>query len=348
MISLQWPWVLVALPLPWLVWRWLPAAPRGIGRALRLPFYAEVAGLGTPHHGRPETNRGILALTTLAWVLLVLAAARPQWLGAPLELPVSGRDLMLAVDISGSMKLPDLDTGAEKQSRLAVVKTVADRFIHARQGDRLGLILFGTRAYLQTPLTFDRHTVAAMLDEAQIGMAGKNTAIGDAIGLAVKRLRHTPTQQRVLILLTDGVNNAGEVSPLQAAKLAATAKVRIYTVGLGADRMAVQGFFGTQIVNPSQDLDEATLKRIAKETGGRYFRARDQDALAQVYHQLDQLEPVERDHQTLRPRTALYMWPLGLALLLSLIPVLRRLPIRLPRRPGRNAGAAHQAVEETP
>jgi Ca-activated chloride channel family protein len=184
-------------------------------------------------------------------------------------------------------------------------------------GDRLGLILFGTQAYLQTPLTFDRKTVMTLLNESAIGLAGDNTAIGDAIGLAVKRLKNQPANSRVLILMTDGANTAGEVSPLKAAELAADNQLKIYTIGIGADEMIVRSFFGSHKVNPSRDLDEDTMIKIAKSTGGRYFRARNTDELNNIYMLLDKLEPVEKDKQYFRPRSELYFWPLSLALIIT-------------------------------
>ncbi|MGD8309284.1 MAG: VWA domain-containing protein, partial [Chromatiales bacterium] len=196
MITLDWPWALAALPLPLLA-RWLPPARPRLERALRLPFYRDLPALGTGVAGGGRGLRYTLAL--LAWALLVLAAARPQWLGEPVSLPVSGRDLMLAVDVSGSMQQEDYELNRRPVDRLAVVKAVAGRFIQRREGDRLGLILFGSRAYLQTPLTYDRATVQSMLREAVIGLAGRETAIGDAIALAVKRLREQPEDNRVLI-----------------------------------------------------------------------------------------------------------------------------------------------------
>ena len=197
-----------------------------------------------------------------------------------------------------------------------------DDFINRRVGDRVGLILFGTQAYLQTPLTFDRKTVQTLLDESAIGLAGDNTAIGDAIGLAVKRLKNQPANSRVLILLTDGANTAGEISPLKAAELAAANQLKIYTIGVGADEMIVRSFFGNRKVNPSRDLDENTLVKVAESTGGRYFRARNADELNNIYMLLDQLEPVEKDKQYFRPRSELYYWPLSLALALVAIDLL--------------------------
>ena len=190
----------------------------------------------------------------MIWGILLLAAARPQWIGDPVALPVSGRDLMMAVDISGSMEIPDFTLRGEQANRLMVVKAVASEFIQRRRGDRLGLVLFGARAYVQTPLTFDRDTVQAMLGEAEIGLAGKETAIGDAIGLIIKRLKEQPHDRRVLILLTDGANTAGDISPIQAAKLAEEQDIRIYTIGVGADHMEVPSLFGSRMVNPSKGL----------------------------------------------------------------------------------------------
>ena len=204
-------------------------------------------------------------------------------------------------------------------NRLAVVKRVAGEFIQRRRGDRVGLVLFGSRAYQQTPLTFDTETTAILLEEAEIGLAGRETAIGDAIGLSVKRLREDASAERVLILLTDGANTSGEVQPMQAAEFAARENLTIYTVGVGADEMMVQDFFGTRTVNPSADLDEDTLRAIADRTGGAYFRARDAKALAEIYEQLDELEPVESDQESIRPVDELFYWPLSAAFLLALV-----------------------------
>ncbi len=315
MISLAWPWVFLLLPLP-LLMRWLPPAGQaGREAALRLPFFDSLAGLEAGQANRVSRIKQVLAW--LCWLLLVFAAARPEWLGEPVQLPVSGRDLMLAVDVSGSMEQRDYQLGRQKVNRLDVVKAVAGRFIERRQGDRLGLILFGARAYVQTPLTYDRVTVQALLKESVIGLAGKETAIGDAIGLAVKRLRGQPEDNRVLILLTDGANTAGNLAPLDAAGLAAQAGVRIYTIGIGGGPVGVTTPFGRLLQRPS-DLDPETLQAIAEETGGQFFQATDTGQLEQVYDELDRLEPSIRDSRSFRPKTSLYIWPAGAALMLSL------------------------------
>jgi Ca-activated chloride channel family protein len=314
-ITLAWPWVLAALLLPLLMRFLLPPADRGTGRALRLPFIQSAAGdaLASPSRHR-RVRQG---LAWIAWALLVLAAARPQWLGEPVNLPVSGRDLMLAVDVSGSMESDDYVLDGRPVDRLEVVKSVAGRFIERRRGDRLGLILFGSRAYLQTPLTHDRATVQTMLDESVIGLAGRETAIGDAIGLAVKRLRGQADDNRVLVLLTDGTNTAGQLAPLDAAGLAAQAGVRVYTIGIGGGAVGVRTPFG-MLRRRAGDLDTETLTAIAEATGGRYFQATETEELEAVYEELDRLEPTVRGTRSYRPMEPLFMWPAGLALALTL------------------------------
>ena len=326
MIEFVWLWVFALLPLPWLVRRLIPSATPVEQAALVVPFLDDFSG-GDTRQGL-QASAWTFTLAIIAWCLLVIAGARPQWLGEPIEQSISGRDLMLAVDLSGSMEEQDFILNNQRVDRLTATKWVAGDFISRRAGDRIGLILFGTQAYLQTPLTFDRKTVVTLLNESAIGLAGDNTAIGDAIGLAVKRLGDQQTSNRVLILLTDGANTAGEVSPIKSAELAAEKNLKIYTIGIGADEMIVRSFFGSQRVNPSKDLDEETLTAIAKKTGGRYFRARDADELNQIYQMLDQLEPVEKDKQYFRPKTELFYWPLGLALLLAAIISLTRLNLR--------------------
>jgi Ca-activated chloride channel family protein len=284
---------------------------------LRIPFFAALEAVADWQPRRGPWWR--LALAALAWILLIGAASRPQLVGDPVQLPVTGRDLLLAVDISGSMQADDMVLGGQPVTRLQVVKSVGGEFISRREGDRLGLILFGEQAYLQTPLTFDRATVRTLLLEAEIGLAGKKTAIGDAIGLAVKRLRDKPQENRVLILLTDGANTAGEIEPLRAADIAAEEGLRIYTIGIGADELVVQDLFGARRINPSADLDEDTLGAIAEKTGGRYFRARDTTDLMKIYTLLDALEPVSMEQETYRPIRELYPWPLAAALLISVV-----------------------------
>lgn len=311
MIHLEWPWLLAALPLPLAV-RWLLPAHQAVEQAaLKVPFLDDFTGGETAVVSR---QKWLLGMAGIAWCFFILACARPQWLGEPVEQAVSGRDLMLAVDLSGSMEAQDFFLNKEPVDRLTAAKSVAGDFINRRVGDRIGLILFGSQAYLQTPLTFDRKTVITLLNESALGLAGDNTAIGDAIGLAVKRLAQQPENSRVLILMTDGANTAGEVTPLKAAELAKAKNLKIYTIGIGADEMIVRSFFGSRKVNPSVDLDEGALVKIAESTGGKYFRARNAEELNNIYLLLDELEPIEKDKQYYRPSSELFYWPLSVAL----------------------------------
>jgi Ca-activated chloride channel family protein len=319
MWTLTWWWMLFALPLPWLVRRLVSPEPLDRDAALKVPVaaeFADLSGLRAPEAAR----RWRLAVLTLVWLLAVVAAARPQFVGEPVALPMTGRDLLLSVDLSGSMEEQDFQLNGEWVDRLTALKSVATDFIDRRLGDRIGLILFGREAYLQAPLTFDRATVSTLLDESVIGLAGKETAIGDSIGLAIRTLEDAGVEQgrRVLLLLTDGANTAGAVEPLKAAELAAQRKVVIYTIGIGADSLTVRSLFGLREINPSADLDEETLTAIAEMTGGRYFRARDTTEFAEIYKILDALEPAESDERGFRPITELFYWPLGAAVVLAL------------------------------
>jgi Ca-activated chloride channel family protein len=321
MFEFAWPWIFVLLPLPWLLRVLLPVADSG-EPVLKVSFLGDLEGLVRRRARANLPAWRQQAPFILLWLLLLIAAARPHWLGQPLPIAASGRDLLVAVDVSGSMDFPDMQWQDEDVSRLTLVKHLLGDFLEGREGDRVGLILFGSQAYLQAPLSFDRRTVRIWLDEARIGIAGKNTAIGDAIGLALKRLRQRPAQSRVLILVTDGANNGGKIDPITAARLAAEEGVTIYPIGIGADpeQSGTQGFLG---LNPSLDLDEPALKEIAEVTGGRYFRARDGNELQAIKETLDQLEPVTQQPTQARPAQALYSWPLAAALLLSVLLVIR-------------------------
>ncbi|WP_271411747.1 vWA domain-containing protein [Pseudomonas sp. Q1-7] len=315
MFEFTWPWVFLLAPLPWVLRLLLPPADSGEA-ALKVSFLADLEGLvGRRARANLPAWRQ-QAPFLLLWLLLLCAAARPEWVGEPQPMATSGRDLLLAVDVSGSMDYADMRWEEEDVSRLTLVKHLMGEFIDGRRGDRIGLILFGSQAYLQSPLTFDRDTVRTWLDEALIGIAGKNTAIGDAIGLAVKRLRQRPADSRVLVLITDGANTGGEIDPLTAARLATEEQVKVYTIGIGADpeQSDVLGILG---LNPSMDLDEPTLIAIAEQTGGRYFRARNSQELEAIEESLDRLEPVTQRASQARPAHALYSWPLAGALLLS-------------------------------
>jgi Ca-activated chloride channel family protein len=313
-----WPWLFAALPLPWLLRHVLrPLKP---AQAMNLPQ----PGLSLMAASVTRAPFAATLLLALAWLCLVTAAARPQWLGAPEPQQRSGRATMLAVDLSGSMSLDDMELAGRNVTRFAAVEAIAGDFIDRRAGDELGLILFGTQAYLVTPLTYDLDAVRAQLHGAVVGLPGRETAIGDALAVAVKRLADMPEQARVVVLLTDGVNNAGSIAPREAARAAKAAGVRVYTIGIGATAMSVPDFFGSRVVNPSADLDVGMLTDIANQTGGRFFRATDSAELAQAYRAIDALEPVPQQGAALRPRYELFRWPLLAALVLIAIAALPR------------------------
>lgn len=321
MPEFAWPWIALLLPLPWLLRLLLRTAAPGL--ALHLPH----PGLQLAVAERKGQGGWRPWLLAVAWLCLLLAAARPQWVGPPQAQQRSGRALMLAVDLSGSMRTDDMQLGGASVSRFGAVEAIAGDFIARRSGDEMGLILFGSRAFLVTPLTYDLNAVRAQLQGAAVGLAGTETAIGDAIAVAVKRLAGLPEQARVVVLLTDGVNNAGSIAPLDAAHAAKAAGVRIYTIGIGATEMRIPDLFGTRTVNPSADLDEGMLRSLAAQTGGRYFRATDGAQLADAYRAIDALEPMPQQGPSLRPRHELFRWPLAFAVvawLLALTPSLRR------------------------
>jgi len=314
-LDFVWPLAFLLLPLPLLLRFLLPASNKNQDIPLHVPFIDDFNSI---QHSQSfvHKNKWLMVLASIAWCLLIIATARPQWLGERVDIPISGRDLMMAVDLSGSMQAEDFQLNGRLMNRLEAVKIVAGEFIKQREGDRIGLILFGEQAYLQTPLTFDTKTINSMLQEALIGIAGKATAIGDAIGLAIKRLQNRDTDSHVLILLTDGANTAGEVEPLKAAELAAKQNLKIYTIGVGAESREVGGLFFKRTVK-NTEIDEKTLQTIADTTGGKYFRARDINELNKIYSLIDQLEPIEQENQSFRPIQALYYWPLSLAFILA-------------------------------
>ncbi|MCL6618195.1 MAG: VWA domain-containing protein [Thermomonas hydrothermalis] len=313
-----WPWLLLAVPLPWWVARLWPVQHMS-GPALRVPWAGTLQRIA----GQPDTVHGVPWLAGLAWVLLCLAAARPQQPGPPLAPPQSGRDLMVALDLSASMGEEDMALGGRSVDRLTAARAVLADFLARRSGDRVGLIVFGDRAYVLTPLTADLASVRQQLATTTLGLAGRATALGDAIALAVKRLQSVPARDRVLILLTDGVNTAGVLEPEKAAAIARDAGVRIHAIAFGGqgDRLTV---FGFQLpLGGGDEVDEAGLARIAALTGGRFFRARNTDELAAIYAELDRLEPVAHAGRVVRPMQERYPWPLAAALGLGLLSIWR-------------------------
>ncbi|WP_325893525.1 vWA domain-containing protein [Grimontia sp. NTOU-MAR1] len=317
MFEFLWWWSVLLLPLPWLVYRFTRPVPRPA--AIHLPQLP--AGLGSQQAG----SRLRFILMSLLWLCLIVAASRPVWYGNPVQIQPEHRDMMLAVDLSGSMEMEDmLLPDGSATNRLSAVKHVLSDFISKREGDRLGLVLFADHGYLQTPLTLDRNTVAQQLSRAVLGLVGKQTAIGEGLGVATKTFIDSKAPQRVIILLSDGANTAGVIDPIEAAKLAKEYDVTIYTIGVGADQIRQRSLFGSRIINPSQELDERTLTQIAKMTGGEYFRARNPEELEKIYQIIDQLEPISAVEQTWRPTDELFRYPLALALLFSAVVAVMR------------------------
>ena len=261
----------------------------------------------------------------LAWCLLCVAAARPQQLGDIVQPPQASRSLMLVLDLSGSMDEPDIELNGRTVSRLVAAKAVISDFLRRRQGDRVGLIVFGDRAYALTPLTRDLDTVQEQLDGTVAGLAGRATAIGDAIALGTKRLQAQPAEQRLMVLLTDGISNAGALDPIKAAAIARDAGVRIHTIAFGGYGAGLS-VFGVPIRAPSNadTTDEEGLRRIAGQTGGRAYVARDADQLKGIYAEIDRLEPVKLPGQRLRPKIERYPWPLAGAVVCALLVLLLR------------------------
>lgn len=312
-MSLLWPWMLGCIPLPWLLARWRggSSAP-----ALRIPARGMLPPPPDTVHGLPRRLAAASPWAIAAWMLLVFAATRPV---VPLDGHthlVSGRELVIALDVSRSMSTRDLQLDGNALTRLHAARTLARDFVARRDGDRVGLIVFGSRAYVHTPLTFDLAAIDQALADADIGLAGEDTALGDAIALATSRAGEFAGSTRAMVLLTDGANTAGELTPTQAGWLAQRTGLRLHIVGIGAEAMRVADAQGVRTINPSADLDEATMTALARQTGGSYHRATDSAALAAFYRTLDALEPISLADAAVRPIRELYPWPLALALLI--------------------------------
>ena len=310
MIELVHPWALALLALP-LLMRLLPAYKESRD-SIRVPFFDKLVELSEQ---RPETGAMVLRrdraqqfLVGFMWLCLVLAAAKPEWVGPPVEQRKTGRDLMIAVDLSGSMQATDFTLpDGSSANRLEAVKYVLARLAAQRASDRLGLIVFGNAPYLQSPFTDDHQVWAQLLGETDIGMAGQSTAFGDAIGLAIKLFRDSDSDNRVLIILTDGNDTGSMVPPVDAARVAASHAIRIYTIAMGDPATVGE-----------EALDTATLKRVSELTGGRYFQALDQQALTRAYEAIGELEPELYETISFRPRQSLHWVPVGVALSLYL------------------------------
>jgi len=316
MFEFVWPYVFLAAPLLWLVERFSHKQTQSPELLLNssLPYSQAQPAV------EQSNSRLKQGLQWLVWVLCLCALARPVWLDEQLQgIDEQGRDVLLSVDMSGSMQIKDMQLRGEAVDRLTALKSLLADFIEQRRGDRLGMILFADHAYLASPLSFDLDSLLIQVNELVHGLVGDRTAIGEGIGLGIKQLMNHPAEQRILILLTDGQNTSGTVEPMQAAEMAAKNQVVIYTIGVGADELYQQTLFGKRKINPSQDLDEASLKQIAGLTGGQYYRARNTEELAQIYQQINALNPITQAQQFYRPQHELYYWPLALAALVMLV-----------------------------
>lgn len=317
-----WPWMIFLLPLPWLIKRLVKPQQKKQTPLLAPQIIARIEA-DLPPENLVELNQsrsGMPILAILLWFALIFAATRPVIYLNSTPFEMSGKEMVLAVDLSGSMRKEDMYLDGREVNRLIAVKSVVSEFINRRQGDRMGLVVFATQAFLQSPLTYDLNTVKALLNETEIGMAGTNTAIGDAIGLTLKHFKenklNSNIQTAVLILLTDGSNTAGVVEPLEAAQKAQQMGLKIYTIGVGKvkSRVGLDRFLTNKA-----DMDIDTLTKISELTGGQFFQANDTQELAQIYQEIDKLESVEHEVFNYRLRTEYYYWPLALALLFSLL-----------------------------
>lgn len=311
MITLGLPFALGLLPLPWLIWRLMPPLREKV-TALRFPFFrriAEAAG-ADPREGAVVLvrSRVQMAAALAVWALVVVALAQPERVGQPVEMTRAARDVVLAIDISGSMDARDFpgEDGKPLQ-RLEAVRNVVKEFVTGRDGDRIALIVFGSKAYVQAPLTEDLTTILDLLDRTQVGMAGPHTALGDSIGLAIRTFEASEIEDRLMILLSDGSDTASRMSPVNAAEIAAGDGVEIFTIGVGDPEASGEN-----------RVDLVALQDIARRTGGAYFFAADESALTSVYDRVDAMAPRVTDTLSFRPRKSLAHWPMGLAVLIAL------------------------------
>lgn len=311
MLELAYPWALLALPLPLLAW-WLLPPQRERVSALRIPFFEQiVAAAGSEARAGAVVMRRRwlqMVMAVIVWSLLILGLAKPEWVGEPIVRTEAARDIMLAIDLSGSMDYRDFPgEDGEPVTRFDAVQRVVDRFVAARESDRIGLIVFGTKAYLQLPFTRDLDTARALVELMEVGMAGPQTALGDSIGLAIRSFESSEVEDRLLILLTDGNDTASTMTPINAADIAQLNGVAIYTIGIG----------NVQATGEDR-VDFEVLDDIATRTGGEFFNAEDEAALDAVYRRIDATAAAEVRTQSWRPRESLVHWPAGIAMLLAL------------------------------
>ena len=311
MLEFAYPLAFWALPLPLLVW-WLMPPQRERVSALRVPFFeqiAEAAG-SEARAGAVVMRRRWLQLfaAALVWLLLVAGLAKPEWVGEPIVRTEAARDIMLGLDLSGSMDYHDFPgEDGNDVSRFEAVQRVVDQFVAERESDRIGLIVFGTKAYLQLPFTRDLETARALVELMEVGMAGPKTALGDSIGLAINAFKDSEVDDRLLILLTDGNDTASKMTPINAADIAKLNDIEVHTIGIG----------NTEATGEDR-VDFEVLAAIARRTGGAFYNAEDETALEAVYRRIDEIAVADVRTQSWRPRDSLVHWPAGFAVILAL------------------------------
>ena len=324
MLKFEWPYLIFLLPLPLVlnyIYRLLTntdAQNKNKITGLKLPFYDDIL---RSNNQALSALRPIFSLKTLLkfmlWCSFILALMRPIWLGEPIQLPLPSHNIMMAIDISGSMQADDMSSD-QQVTRLDVVKKIGHQFIDQRKSDKIGLVFFGSAAFVSSPLTLDQDSLHSFLEKTQIGFAGQKTAIGDALGLAIKRINSDQADlsnknSSFIVLLSDGSNTSGEVEPLAAAKLAAENNIKIYTIGIG------QVSDNPLDILSGISLNEAELKEIAQITQGQYFHATSKEALSKIYTQISQLEPNSNEIKTLRPEYEWFIYPLAVTLLTTIL-----------------------------
>jgi Ca-activated chloride channel family protein len=312
MYTLSHPWLLLLILLPPLL-RMVLRPYRESRQAIRVPWFQRMATLleQQPSAGAviADTKKSVLLFYWVLWILMVLALARPQFLEPPVSRVMPTRDLMLLVDLSGSMEAKDFtNSKGDRVDRLTAVKEVLDDFLTRREGDRVGLIVFGNAAFVQVPFTQDLEATRQLLEETAVRMAGPRTAFGDAIGLGITLFERSEVQYRVMIALTDGNDTGSKVPPAQAAKIAKDNDIVIHVVGVG-----------DPTATGEEKLDEEALNDVASTTGGRYFHAADRDQLEEIYTELDRIDTRPVEAETYRPRTDLFHWPLAAFMVFGLL-----------------------------
>lgn len=325
-------WAFLLLPLPWLV-RWLAPPAQTSQAPLALPRAARFI---SPRQVQQPAMWRLWALPALLWLALIVTLAGPQWVGEPVPVTQERREMMIALDLSGSMQADDMTLNGRQVTRIQAAHHILAEFIERRHGDRIGLIVYADDAYIYSPLTNDLNSLSTLAREAQLGLAGQRTALGDAIALSIANLEETDNEYTpVVIMLTDGMINTGSIDAAEALQLARNTRVRIHTIGVGSDEMIVQGLFGDRRINPSAELDEQFLTQVAQSTGGEFFRARNEQEMRRIYELIDELEPIASDDEQLRPRRSLAHWPLALAFVIFVMTLLTNIyrQRRMQRKP---------------